>query len=578
MITVSVVIPTCNRSDYLAACLKSIRHEAKNAPALDIAVVDDGSGMHDAAKNRMLCEEYQAAYHSNQTNLGMAIARNKGIAATQGEWIVFIDDDATVDVGWYDHLIVRLQLAGKNVAGFEGRVAASGNGLWDTEVSNLAGGAFITCHMGVRRQVIDKCGSFDTAFAATGPYCEDHELAARLLLQGEVPFFADVSVTHAPRHVNFIKVLTTSKRRSNQLLRSDDYFYRRHPDRYHLFRAHRNFAGTYRSYLFKHLISTLRRRSLKTLLKNPLASLVLVLSTLLEQLAAWIMIPELTDTNKKRTITPFESAIGASEAVLGGESFPRVKGSFLSRGLYTVFHQPVYSLDVTVKKCCKKDNRIPSGFYLRIDDLFFDRPDDVKKFCAVMKKYKHPYLAAVTGNDLLSKNADDCRNWIVESNGVLALHGFTHEGHFGPFNSELLQMPITKISENVLTLRTILAQKKHTIDILVPPFNAIGPEQIIALSSMFKVICGGPETARFTDGIAVPFRIGGAGIYFPSFHPYYSSASQLLKYKKQFGASEPALPICITTHFTDERKDSFAMLDRFLEHFQLTFRDWNRVY
>ena len=43
--------------------------------------------------------------------------------------------------------------------------------------------------------------------------------------------------------------------------------------------------------------------------------------------------------------------------------------------------------------------------------------------------------------------------------------------------------------------------------ILVPPFNAIGPEQILQLSNYFKVICGGPETARFTGRLTGPVAV-----------------------------------------------------------------------
>ena len=81
--------------------------------------------------------------------------------------------------------------------------------------------------------------------------------------------------------------------------------------------------------------------------------------------------------------------------------------------------------------------------------------------------------------------------------------------------------------------------------ILVPPYNAIGPEQIVQLSKHFKVICGGPETARFTERIIGPIAISGTW-YFPSFHLFMGAPDH-----PEIGLLNSHLQglVCLTLHF-----------------------------
>jgi glycosyltransferase involved in cell wall biosynthesis len=92
MPSVSVVIPTYNRAPLLREALASVA--AQTYPALDIAVVDDGSTDETASVVREFQEGglpivYLPGPHLNR--LGQA--RNRGVAATRGEWVAFLDSD-----------------------------------------------------------------------------------------------------------------------------------------------------------------------------------------------------------------------------------------------------------------------------------------------------------------------------------------------------------------------------------------------------------------------------------------------------------------------------------------------------
>ena len=89
---ISVVTPVYNPGGYFPACLASL--EAQTIfDQIEVVLVDDGSTDGSGA----LCDEF-AAQHANvqvihQPNRGLGAARNAGIDASTGAWILFLDSD-----------------------------------------------------------------------------------------------------------------------------------------------------------------------------------------------------------------------------------------------------------------------------------------------------------------------------------------------------------------------------------------------------------------------------------------------------------------------------------------------------
>ena len=89
---ISVVIPVYNVRDYLPGCLDSVL--ANELSDCEIILVDDGATDDSGA----ICDAY-AAKHPNlirvihQQNGGLGAARNTGIRAAAGEWLLFVDSD-----------------------------------------------------------------------------------------------------------------------------------------------------------------------------------------------------------------------------------------------------------------------------------------------------------------------------------------------------------------------------------------------------------------------------------------------------------------------------------------------------
>jgi glycosyltransferase involved in cell wall biosynthesis len=85
---ISVIIPSWNRAERLAAALDSVY--AQSVPPLEIIVVDDGSTDH---TRELLARHYPEVHYIFQQNQGVSQARNTGITAASGEWLALLDSD-----------------------------------------------------------------------------------------------------------------------------------------------------------------------------------------------------------------------------------------------------------------------------------------------------------------------------------------------------------------------------------------------------------------------------------------------------------------------------------------------------
>ncbi len=88
MAKVSVIIPTYNRAEYVTQAIDSVL--AQTYTDYEIIVVDDGS----TDKTREVLEPYMDKItYIYQENIGVSVARNRGIKAAKGDWIAFLDSD-----------------------------------------------------------------------------------------------------------------------------------------------------------------------------------------------------------------------------------------------------------------------------------------------------------------------------------------------------------------------------------------------------------------------------------------------------------------------------------------------------
>ncbi|MBB1356310.1 glycosyltransferase, partial [Pseudoalteromonas sp. SR45-5] len=95
-IKLSIVIPVYNVQDYLADCLESVYDV--NEQSKEIIIINDGSTDNSA----FIIEQYKNKYPLQtqvitQHNQGLSAARNAGINASKGKFILFLDSDDTLE-------------------------------------------------------------------------------------------------------------------------------------------------------------------------------------------------------------------------------------------------------------------------------------------------------------------------------------------------------------------------------------------------------------------------------------------------------------------------------------------------
>lgn len=93
---ISVVIPVYNVADYLPGCMASVL--CQDLAQTEILLVDDGStdGKSGALCDRFARENPETVRVIHQKNLGLGGARNTGLEAARGEYVLFLDSDDTL--------------------------------------------------------------------------------------------------------------------------------------------------------------------------------------------------------------------------------------------------------------------------------------------------------------------------------------------------------------------------------------------------------------------------------------------------------------------------------------------------
>ena len=100
MIKVSIIIPTCNRANYLIDTLSTLRMMSEISSA-ELIVIDNGS----TDRTREIVETFIKespipCRYVYEPTPGLHVGRNLGAQLAQGEILAYLDDDVFVDPDW----------------------------------------------------------------------------------------------------------------------------------------------------------------------------------------------------------------------------------------------------------------------------------------------------------------------------------------------------------------------------------------------------------------------------------------------------------------------------------------------
>ena len=210
----SLIICTKDRAPQLQQCLKEIASASIPPCDFEIVLVDNGSkdstrsviqDFADTASLNVECVECESP--------GSGLAKNFGISASKGEWLLFTDDDCYVEKAYFLNFFEFVKACSTSTeATKEIRYGSGPIVLYDQQhdprVANLtiekikfippksllAAGIVQGANMFFHRSVFQNVGQFNEKMGAGTPFpCEDIEMAARASLAGflgaQVPFF-----------------------------------------------------------------------------------------------------------------------------------------------------------------------------------------------------------------------------------------------------------------------------------------------------------------------------------------------------------------------------------------------------
>jgi len=257
---VSVIIPFFNQARFLGDALDSLR--AQSRPACEVIVIDDGSKEDCAA----IVKRFADTRLIRQTNRGLSAARNAGLAASSGEYLIFLDAD--------DRLLSNAIECGveclrkHNACGFcYGRYRMIDCDGAPTETTPVTFGRgqhayidflrrnFVGMHATVmyRRSAFDAVGCFDTSLRG----CEDYDLYLRMSRRFPIAHHEEVIAEYRQHDSNMSRNDALMLKSSLNVLAAQRAFVR-DDKRYR--EAYRDGVQNFRKYYGNRLIRSLGAR------------------------------------------------------------------------------------------------------------------------------------------------------------------------------------------------------------------------------------------------------------------------------------------------------------------------------
>ena len=220
MIKASVIISTYNRAQYLDKTLESLSSQVVKHHSWEIVLVDNNSTDETEAVFRRFSDINKGVMtkYVFEAKQGLSCARNRGISESNGEYLIFLDDDIKADpnlvesyCNFFDANISAIACGGVVTAYYEcprpkwatwytDRMLAGVIDLGN-RITTLRKGQYPTgANFAIRRTAIDRFGTFDTQLGRTGNTPlggEEKDFFDRFTKAGEkIWFLPDARIQH----------------------------------------------------------------------------------------------------------------------------------------------------------------------------------------------------------------------------------------------------------------------------------------------------------------------------------------------------------------------------------------------
>jgi len=95
----SIIIPAYNAEKYIDRCMSSVYKDAPSLNDFELVVVNDGSKDQTSEIFKGYCGRYKNITLIDKENEGVSVARNVGIRAAKGDYVLFLDVDDELTEG-----------------------------------------------------------------------------------------------------------------------------------------------------------------------------------------------------------------------------------------------------------------------------------------------------------------------------------------------------------------------------------------------------------------------------------------------------------------------------------------------
>jgi GT2 family glycosyltransferase len=188
-VRLSVLIPCFEHGEYLEEAVASAEAALAAMPALagpcELIIIDDGSRQPRTLE--VLARLEAAGYRVlRQENQGPGVARNRGLAAAGGRFILPLDADNRLRQGFLERALRVLEEDPEIGVVYSDRwdfgLRTGAVAVPDFDLDRLLRGNFIDACAVLRREALEACGGFDSAMPARG--WEDWDLWISLAERG----------------------------------------------------------------------------------------------------------------------------------------------------------------------------------------------------------------------------------------------------------------------------------------------------------------------------------------------------------------------------------------------------------
>lgn len=279
----SIIVPVYNVNDYLIRCVESI--ENQEYVDYEVILVDDGS----TDKSSETCDSLKKKYSNiiviHKQNGGLSDARNEGIKAAKGEYVLFVDGDDYIGEAALIEIekviratnspdIVCLELVkvfegSTNIVKMGDGIDASINDLHNEEVyiylANLPKYPASACTKAIKRKLFE---NFDLYFKK-GLLSEDLEWSVRLFLAAKTFSYCPYqyyfyrqarkgSISNTPSEKKVMDILDTFQKWTEYSSSLED-------------NAQKNMIMSYMEYIFRFLVvgyENISKENRKVFLEN----------------------------------------------------------------------------------------------------------------------------------------------------------------------------------------------------------------------------------------------------------------------------------------------------------------------